>query len=153
MNVADRPAELETVFTVIDYYDGPRKGIANYQGTPSYYECIFDDVAGDYSDLYYLTPIDQHTFEVAMEDWEIWRRWEAAYHSGKVTLDSHPALPEDRNRHEELQAILDAALQSSPKAILRKGQFYLEPASASPPGVIRPLRVLWTQPDSNTAPA
>lgn len=29
---------------------------------------------------------------------------------GKATLESHPALPQDRARHEEIRAILDSAL-------------------------------------------
>ncbi len=28
----------EQVFTVLDYYDGPRSGIANYNGAPHFYE-------------------------------------------------------------------------------------------------------------------
>src|SRR5258708_10860363 len=97
----------ECVYTVTDYYDGPRKGIANYQGSPHIYECVFDEITGNYSDLFWLAPVDPETFQLAMEDWAIWQRWELAYHSGKTELDTHPALPHESARHVELQGILD----------------------------------------------
>ena len=49
---------FEAVFTITDYHDGPRKGIANYHGQPHFYECIFDDAKDDYSELFWLTPLD-----------------------------------------------------------------------------------------------
>ena len=143
---------LETVFTVTDYWDGPRKGIANYQGAPHLYECIFDTTEDDYSDLYRLTPIDQQTFRLAMENWEIWLRWRAAFDAGKVTVATHPALPEDKNRHEELKNLLQAVLQSSPNAIVRKAEFVAQPDSRFQPGLMRPMGVRWTRPDSKTSP-
>jgi hypothetical protein len=136
----------EAVHTVIDYYDGPRKGIANYQGFPHFYECVFDATQDDYSDLYQLTPIDEQVFQLALEDWGIWKRWEAAYHSGQTDLETHPALPKDRSRHEELKSILDIALQSSPKAIIRAGKFSALADSELPPGMLRSLQVEWTIP-------
>lgn len=81
----------EMVFTVTDYYDGPRQGIANYQDKPHLYKCIFDRAAQDYSESFLLTPLDSETFQLAMEDWEIWRRWEDAFHSGKTDESTHPA--------------------------------------------------------------
>src|SRR5258708_2878617 len=91
----------ERVFTVSDYYDGPRQGIADFHGKPHFYECIFDKVKVDYSDLFRLTPLNAETFNLAMEDWDIWR--EDAYYAGKVDVDTHPALPQDAIWHEELK--------------------------------------------------
>jgi hypothetical protein len=42
----------EIVFTVTDYYDGSRGGIANFRGKPHLYKCVFDQTANDYSDTY-----------------------------------------------------------------------------------------------------
>ena len=135
----------ETVFTVNDYYDGPLKGIANFQGKPHFYECIFDSASDDYSDMYRLTPIDEPTFRLAMEDWEIWCRWEVAFHTGKAKSESHPALPQDAVRHEELKHILDRALQSSPKAIIQTGKFSVLGESKMPRGA-RKLQMKWANP-------
>jgi hypothetical protein len=66
---------FECVFTVTDYCDGPPKGIANYRGKPHFYERVVDEAKDDYSELFRLTPLDAETFRVAMEYWNIWRRW------------------------------------------------------------------------------
>ena len=41
MTVAELQPGYEEVFTVMDYYDGPRKGVANFRGQPHFYDCIF----------------------------------------------------------------------------------------------------------------
>jgi hypothetical protein len=43
---------FEEVFTVTDYYDGPRQGIANYLGSPHFYDCIFSDQKQDFTSAY-----------------------------------------------------------------------------------------------------
>ena len=146
-----RPNELkpgyEFVHTVTDYYDGPRKGIANFQGKPYLYECIFDQSKGDYSDLFSLAPVDPETFKLAMEAWEIWRRWELAFHSGETGISGHSALPHEANRHAELKQLLDKALVIDSKtAITQIGQFEALGESNLPKGVLRHLQVKWTEP-------
>jgi hypothetical protein len=114
----------ELVFTVADYYDGPRQGVANCQGQPHFYDCVFDQKEDEYSDLYRLAPIDQQTFELAVEAWAIWRKWELAYHSGKVKSESHPALRADTTKYRRISRKLDARLKTDPaKSISRKGNF------------------------------
>lgn len=114
----------EIVYTMTDYYDGPRTGIANFQGQPHIYQCLFDEIIDNYSDIYLLQPIDEETFKLALEDWAIWLRWEVAYAAGQSTIDTHPALPEDRVRSIELQKILKECLQvDMPTAIRAHGSF------------------------------
>ena len=48
----------------MDYYDRPRKGIANYRGQPHLYECIFDEEKDDYSELFQLTPLPNDIFRL-----------------------------------------------------------------------------------------
>jgi hypothetical protein len=137
----------ELVFTVTDYHDGPRKGIANYEGRPHFYECIFDTSTDEYSDVYRLTSLDAESFQLAMEDWEIWKRWEAAFHEGKTEIGTHPALTYDADRKAELKRILDKILLTDPtKAISRIGKFEVLGTSNLPKGVTRPLQVEWIQP-------
>jgi hypothetical protein len=133
----------EIVFTVTDYWDGPRKGIANFNGKPHFYECFFDPAKDDYSELYYLTPLDEPVFQLAMEAWGIWRRWELAFHNGETGMDSHPALPQEKSRHKELKTVLDDALKTKPDAITRIGKFSVLPDVEHMPGVMRPLQVHW----------
>jgi hypothetical protein len=137
--------QFEIVYTVTDYYDGPRAGIADFNGSPHYYECLFDDSKG-YLDIFQLSPIEHETFQLALEDWAIWRRWKRAYHEGLADQSTHPALPRERQRHEELQVILERRLKiKEDQAIQAKGDFEPMPRSqALILGMIADLKVKWT---------
>lgn len=111
---------FERVFTVDDYYDGARSGIASYQGQPHHYLCEWDESRGDYSDTFRLTPIDEETFSLAMEQWSIWEHWEAAFRRGEVAQSTHPALPGSNPRYAELQRSIEARLASRPAIRERK---------------------------------
>jgi hypothetical protein len=145
VTTAELQPGYEEVFTVVDYYDGPRKGVANFRGQPHFYDCIFDDAKGEYSDLYHLTPLSERLFDLAKEDWDIWQRWETAFHSGKATVESHPALPQDRARHEEIRAILDSELTTNVAvSVTQRGSFERLGSGEYPKGVMRPWQVRWT---------
>lgn len=136
-----------------DYYDGPRSGIANYGGVPHVYESLFWDMQG-VPDVFLLQPLDDETFQLAMEDWTIWCRWERAFHSGQTTIDTHPALPADRARHNELASILEPRLRIQPEKAQRlRGTFDIlrKPAdSARAPTTSAHWVVAW-MPDENAA--
>jgi hypothetical protein len=93
----------ERVHTVNDYYDGPRLGAADLGGRPHLYESIFSETADEYTDLFWVMPIDENRFALVMEAWGITLRWLTAFRSGNASSDGHPALPEDRQRHNELK--------------------------------------------------
>src|SRR5215212_8422745 len=112
--------QFETVHTVSDFYDGPRGGIADYNGQPHIYKALC--YHGADAEIFWLQPIDDETFRLAMESWAIWCRWELAFHRSETTQETHPALPRDRGRHNELEALLEAKLQIDPtRAFQRKG--------------------------------
>lgn len=67
----------------------------------------------NWSEHYSLAPLDPSTFQFALEEWAIWKRWQAAFDAGKTTQETHPSLPEDQPRHAELQALLTQQLQIS----------------------------------------
>jgi hypothetical protein len=122
----------ELVHTITDWYDGPRKGVANFEGQPHYYECQwyagidagFDAVPGDYL----LTPLDAETYQLALEDWAIWERWEAAFAAGMTTQATHPTLPDDQARHDEIEHLLKGKLVINPHSQRQaRGEFsYVE---------------------------
>ena len=139
---ADSNHIYERVFTVSEYYDGPRQGVANFQGQPHFYDCCLGE--DGYTDDFRLTPITSPQLDLALEDWEIWRRWERAYHSGETTMASHPALPTDRARYEQLQSLLGHILRTeSGLSITRRGSFKVVGGESAPPGVIRDMEVCW----------
>lgn len=140
---------FEEVFTVTDYYDGPRGGIANFNAEPHLYDCIFG--GEDYSNLYRLTPVSQELFLLALEDWEIWKRWERAFHAGEVNQDSHPALPAERDRHMHIQSLLDEQLKTDKeRCIIRAGAFAKAGTEAAARGILVELVVRWSEPNGNS---
>jgi hypothetical protein len=100
----------EDVLTMTDYYDGPRCGIALYQDAPHLYQSRWSDIHQQSEDTFLLMPLSEDVVRLALEDWAIWERWETAFHSGKTTQATHPALPEDTNRHKQLESLLKEKL-------------------------------------------
>jgi len=133
--------DYELVHTITDFYDGPRSGVADFQNKPCFYQCVFDESADDWSAKFQISPIDSETFQLALEDWAIWRRWEKAYYAGQTTLKTHPALPEDRQRFEELRPILTGKLKIDPNDYaLAYADFRRRPGTEAKPVV----EVKWT---------
>jgi len=136
---------FEPVHTMTDYYDGPRRGIADYRGRPHLYESRWSDTDTDQEDTFLLMPISAETFELALEDWAIWRRWEIAFHEGRTSVDTHPALPEDRTRYDEIKQELNRRLvMDESQAICAKATFQAIEQVKSEPGW-KPLIVEWRE--------
>lgn len=134
--------ERERVYTVTDYYDGPRCGIANFRGRPHLYESDFDD------DTFRLYPVAADLLQLALEDWAIWVRWSDAFNRGEVDASTHPAHPADRTRHEELAALLDwKRLTDSIRPIVAHGTFEADHSVAANTLTARGLWVRWTPVD------
>jgi len=133
---------FEKVHTMTDYYDGPRGGIADFCGVPHVYESEFSDTANDYTDLFRLSPISPELFQLALEDWAIWLRWEAAYKRGDTPHETHPALPDERARYDELERLLSGKLEIDPQnhvtvtAEFRKENSILQVRWVETPGVV-----------------
>jgi hypothetical protein len=103
--------DFEKVYTITDWYDGPREGIADFNGSPHIYMTLFEPVNDDWSDILLLAPVDEETFQLALEHWEIWKRWERAFYEKRVAQTSPMVLPEDEQRFEELQKLLEGKLR------------------------------------------
>src|SRR5688572_206277 len=83
----ERP--FERVYTVMDFYDGPRSGFADFGGAPHAYRSIWREDLDDWDpdDRFELSPVAGETLALALEDWAIWRRWEEAFYAGE-TVDT-----------------------------------------------------------------
>ncbi len=141
-----RQPHFEAVHTVTDYWDGPVEGIADFCGRPHRFQCRYDAEAEEYSKVFELRPLDEETFRLALEDWSIWLRWEAAFRHGEASLDSHPALPADRGRHDELKATLDERLRGPAAGEVVRAFGHFRRRGAMPGrGVVWDLEVVWTR--------
>jgi hypothetical protein len=101
---------FETVYTMTDWYDGPRRGVASVNGKPHVYESCWTNIGSAVEDVFLLSEIHEETLALAIEDWDIWLRWSAAFKRGETTQETHPCLPDERLRHEELEAQLTSSL-------------------------------------------
>ena len=146
-------SEFQRVHTVLDYYDGPRSGVADFAGQPHFYRALFSEARDDWeADLFELSPLSPEAFALAMEDWAIWKRFETALRSRTVTEPNDPndwgALPEERERHRQLAALLAEVLViDSTKRITARAEFRARKSHSPEPltGVMRPLEVRWTR--------
>jgi len=96
----------EPLYTIMDFWDCPRSGVACVQGIAHAYTSVFDEAKDDYLDTYLVSPIEPEAMPLILENWDIWVRWESAYQAGLTTIETHPVLPEDRPRHEEIKKLL-----------------------------------------------
>ena len=151
-NRRSQMTEFERVYTMTDYYDGPRGGIASVNGRPHVYTSIFDSSEDEYSDVFELRLVDDTTLQLALEDWEIWLRWEDAHRAGVASLETHPALPADRLRHDEIAPILAARLAAlTSPAVRARAEFRPTPAHENA-GRGRWLEARWTMAGSDETP-
>ena len=65
----------EIVYTIEDFYDCPREGIAEYQGKAVYYKCIFDEEAEDWSEIYELRELQEESLTKIFAEEGNWRDW------------------------------------------------------------------------------
>jgi hypothetical protein len=83
---------FERVYSVTNYYDGPKEGFADYGGHPHHYLYVWDEIKDDYAGTFTLARLDADTMELALEQWNIWRKWKVACDRGFVTRETHPAF-------------------------------------------------------------
>ena len=122
-------APYEIVYVVEDWYDGPRSGFADYQQNPHFFRSLHLDIENnvDYNsdeDRFKLTPVSKQVVEWAVEDHQLWLKWDEARRAGTLRQERHDEvriLPEDRARHQELCDMIDQhqASQSAPSFIVR----------------------------------
>ena len=62
----------------------------------------------------------QDLLDLVLEDWAIWLRWESAFRRGEVDKNSHPSLPRERVRHEQIQALIGDRLEAKRNGPIRQ---------------------------------
>ena len=119
-----REGRWERVFTVTDYHDCPRSGVVDFHGRPHAYEAEFDASDDNYTARYRLMEIEPALHELALEQWAIWLRWDAMFAAGGVSMDSPPALPQDRERYDEITSMIGDRLRPDPaKSVVAVAEF------------------------------
>lgn len=60
------------VITINNWFDGPLTGLVYFGDFVCIYERVFDETKDDYTDEYYLTPINDDEKAEIMNEWEEW---------------------------------------------------------------------------------
>jgi hypothetical protein len=67
----------ERVHAVEEFWDGPRSGVADVGGEPHAFDSVFDEALDDWSDEFFLRPIDAPTLTRVVEAWRAVAEFEA----------------------------------------------------------------------------
>jgi hypothetical protein len=127
-------SEFEDVYTVDDWYDGPRTGFAQYRGAPHHYRSLYLDY-NDWDtdeDRFELIPVSADVLAAALEADAIFGRWDIARKSGEIvwTVDTPEsefgALAKDRDRYAIVRAVIEQyAEPGHPAGFVVRGKFEL----------------------------
>ena len=115
---------FERVYTIDEWDEGPRSGVANFAGVPHYFRSV-----GESRERFELTPLPREVFELILEADALFHRWHPGPHtrSGGALDGASVAHGQERARYETLQSDIAAALQSlAPVAVVR-GDFDFDP--------------------------
>ncbi|MFG2006038.1 hypothetical protein ACGFNU_43500 [Spirillospora sp. NPDC048911] len=93
------------VVVELDWYDGPRAGLAEVDGRAHYFE------SRNYVDLveeaeYYLWPASDDAVTMEREQWAIYVEWNRRYEAGEAGTESHPGNGGVDMRYDELTSLL-----------------------------------------------
>lgn len=92
---------FEPVYTVSDWYDGPREGLAVINGVPHYFEG-WDFDPRDAADEYFVWPASEAAVAMEREQWAIY----VAYEVSDAGREMHPAHGGVDARYDELNVLL-----------------------------------------------
>ncbi|MFD8019550.1 hypothetical protein ACFV6G_03895 [Streptomyces lavendulae] len=96
---------FERVYAELEWYDGPRVGLADVNGKPHYFQNHDYDHA-DEADVYQVWPASEAVVELEREQWAIFARWNERREAGEVGPESHPGHGGIDARYDELELLL-----------------------------------------------
>jgi hypothetical protein len=122
-------ATWHKVFTIDDWYDGPRSGATEINGAPYWYRSVYLDADWDpMEDRFELTPLTADLLACELERAAIFKRWDEARKNGLVLWnegveESFGALPNEMARNRELNTKMDSFVATSRPTLLARGDF------------------------------
>jgi hypothetical protein len=135
----------ERVLQIWIYHDGPRTGLALFNGLPHYFECIFDEDIDEFSDIFELYPVGDEFLELTKEQDKIFREWESRFHKGLASRETNPDHRGVNPKYDELDDLLDNAVAKlKPLANRYVPKFEALPDLAHPsPGIAPEPKASW----------
>jgi hypothetical protein len=108
---ASAPAGFEPVHVELDWYDGPRRGLADVNGSAHYFQGVYDyhetepDEDSPYSD-YFVWPVSETGMAMEREQYVIFAEWRMCFEAGTANTDTHPVHGGINSRYDELETLL-----------------------------------------------
>lgn len=136
--------KFEPVYTVREFYDGIRCGTADYLGMPHYFSSSFDNARQVWTD-YRLHPLPAGFMKRELRQWAIFRSWEARFHRGLETVETHPDGGGISAEYDELESWLEEHIgKLQPLTPWFQGQFRTQASQDELSiGILRKLEVAW----------
>ncbi|MER5924808.1 hypothetical protein [Streptomyces mirabilis] len=96
---------FERVYAELEWYDGPRAGLADVDGQPHYFQG-YDYDSADEADEYSVWPASDAAVGLEREQWAIFARWNERHQAGTVGPESHPGQGGIDPHYDELALLL-----------------------------------------------
>ncbi len=114
---------MEKVHVENDWYDGPRKGVADFQGKPHRFIAKYENEKG-YLDEFTIFPVSEAELELEIEQWKIFVEWNKKYETGESSTDSHPGNGGVCKRYDEIEQLLQSKRNEYPESgLTAKAEF------------------------------
>ena len=124
------PTSEDVLYTISDWYDGPRAGATEFVGRPYFYRSIYldSDVWDPNESRFELTPLTEDALSWELETIRIFERWDSARKDGRIVWNpddeaAFGALPEDMQRYRDLNEKLKTYLLKTRPKLLVHGSF------------------------------
>jgi hypothetical protein len=112
---------FERVYVELEWYGGPRAGLADVDGKPHYFQGNdWGDAAG--ADEYHVWPASDAVVELEREQWAIFARWNERHEAGTVGPETHAGRGGIDARYDELALLLAPYRQAPDDARLLVGE-------------------------------
>jgi hypothetical protein len=116
---------FERVYTIEEWDEGPRSGVASFAGAPHFFRSV-----GAARDRFELTPLPPELFELILEADALFHRWHPEPYAPRATAaDGATAAVhgDERARYETMQSDIAAALASLRPVAVMRGDFDFDP--------------------------
>lgn len=136
----------ERVYTMHDWWDGPKSGVADYQGVPYIFNRNFNDELDEYNDYYLLSPITNEQCQLIIEGYEIWKRDRDADVDQQNSSNIYGTLPGDQERYIEIKSLTNYLFEPSRHSLKVKASFRRLPTNSILPDNIihyHDFEVMW----------
>lgn len=115
---------MEKVYVENDWYDGPRIGVADYNGVPHRFIANFEDTVG-YLETFNIFPISTEELELEIEQWNIFVEWNRKYEAGETDTKTHPGYGGINQRWDEIEEKLKIKREIIPENALSANATFL----------------------------